>query len=447
MSQIIKSVRGTQDVLPGQSARWRALEQVASRVASSFGFQEIRFPTFEYTALFQRSVGETTDVVQKEMYTFEDKGGRSITLRPEGTAGTLRAVLENNLLDAPLPLKLYYHTSCFRHEKPQLGRLREFHQFGIEMLGAPGPRCDAEVIAVAHSIFEMLGLRNLSLEINSLGCPECRPAFQQSLKSYFESHKNEFCETCLGRLERNPMRILDCKNPQCAKVAQGAPVGLDTICEPCREHFDGLKDGLAQMEIPFTINARIVRGLDYYSRTVFEFVSNEIGAQGTVCGGGRYDGLIELLGGKKTPALGFAMGMERLLLLLGAQGIELPGERECEIYIASVGEAAAREAFALAMRLRAEGFWAEYDSMGRSLKAQMRFADKLGAQMSMVLGEDELAAKTAQLKDMRTGETRSIRYETQLVEALYETGLSAALCGDDTLEDLLGRLSAQEISE
>ncbi len=327
MALITNAPKGTLDLLPKESYKTQYVESAVREVAENFGFLEMRTPVFEHTELFHRSVGETTDVVQKEMYTFEDKGGRSVTLRPEGTAGAARAFLENGLFNDPLPQKIYYLTSCYRYEKPQAGRLREFHQFGVESFGAATPAADAEIIALAHTVFNFLGIRNLSLEINSIGCPTCRKEFQNALKTYFEARKEELCDTCRGRLERNPMRILDCKSPVCSEIAAGAPKILDYLCDDCRAHFEAVQKYLTAMHIDFTVNAEIVRGLDYYTRTVFEFVSKEIGAQGTVCGGGRYDGLLEELGGKPMAACGFGLGIERLLLLMEAQKTELPAPR------------------------------------------------------------------------------------------------------------------------
>ena len=308
MGNIITAIRGTQDVLPAQSYRWQYIEKTLLETAALFGYKELRVPVFEQTNLFQRSVGDTTDVVQKEMYTFEDKGGRSITLRPEGTAGAVRCLLEHGLYNEALPVKACYVLSCYRYEKPQAGRLREFHQFGVECFGAPNAAADAEVIAVGHYAFKRLGVTGLQLEINSIGCPECRKKYLEVLRQYFDSHKDTLCETCRGRLERNPMRILDCKSPICAEIAKDAPKMIDYICDECKDHFNGVTSRLDAIGVPYVINPTIVRGLDYYTRTVFEFVSTQIGAQGTVCAGGRYDGLVEEMGGPSLPSLGFAMG-------------------------------------------------------------------------------------------------------------------------------------------
>ena len=359
MKLLTKAPRGTQDILPKDSYKWQFIENLVLEAAGMFGFREIRVPTFEHTELFQRSVGDTTDVVQKEMFTFEDRGGRSLSLRPEGTAGTVRSVLETGIINDALPLKLCYILSCFRNERPQAGRFKEFHQFGIEMFGSALPSADAEVISVAYEIFDTLGIKNLELQINSIGCPECCKKYQEALKQYFYENIDQLCDTCKERLEKNPMRILDCKVESCKEITKNAPKVLDYICEDCAEHFQQVQQSLTAMGIPFTVNPNIVRGLDYYSRTVFEFVSNDLGAQSTVCGGGRYDTLVETMGGKPTPALGFGMGLERLLMVLEAQGIEIPEPNTCDLFIATIGQAAQLKATQLVYLLRKEGFYAE----------------------------------------------------------------------------------------
>ncbi len=432
MALITKAPRGTQDILPKESYRWQFVENLLCETAAQYGMKEIRTPVFEHTELFQRSVGETTDVVQKEMYTFEDKGGRSITLRPEGTAGAVRAMLEHALYNDGLPVKTFYRTSCYRYEKPQAGRLREFHQFGVEIFGTSSPAADAEIICLAHAVFERLDVKNITLELNSIGCPACRAEYHKALRAYFEQYRDQLCETCLGRLERNPMRILDCKSPVCSKIAEGAPVMLDYICDECREHFEKVKGLLKAAGIEYTVNPTIVRGLDYYTRTVFEFVSHEIGAQGTVCGGGRYDGLVKEIGGQDMPSVGFGMGLERLFLLLEQQGIELPEQEPCDIYIASMGEQAQREAFRLTQEIREEGFSAECDIVGRSVKAQMKYADKIGARFSMVLGDSELESGKAALKNMSTGEQQEVELKN-LLNRMYDIRFSSAI---DQIADL-----------
>ena len=435
MALITKAIRGTQDVLPAESYKWQHVEQTALAIARDYGFREMRVPVFEHTELFQRSVGETTDVVQKEMYTFEDKGGRSITLRPEGTAGMARALLEHGLHNEPLPVKVSYVTSCYRYEKPQAGRLREFHQFGVECFGAAAPQADAEVIALARTVLNELGVTGVALHINSIGCPTCRAEYHAALKAYFAARKDELCETCRERLDRNPMRILDCKSPACAEIAAGAPVMLDYLCGDCRAHFDAVRACLEEAEIAYEIDPRIVRGLDYYTRTVFEFVSDALGAQSTVCGGGRYDGLIDKLGGPHLPSLGFGMGLERLMLILEAKGAKFPAPPRCEVYLVSMGEQAARRCFGIATRLRDGGVSAECDTVGRSLKAQMKYADKIGARYTIVVGDNELESGRARLKNMETGETDDILLDDSLYTTLYTKSLDRQLAD---MTDLFG---------
>ena len=408
MALVTKSIKGTQDTLPNESYKVQFLEQTVLETAKNYGYKEIRVPVFEHTELFQRGVGDTTDVVQKEMYTFEDKGGRSITLRPEGTAGVVRSYLEHGLFNEPQPMKMCYLTSCYRYEKPQAGRLREFHQFGCECLGTASPAADAEVISLVSDIFTFLNVKDISLEINSIGCPECRKNYHKALHDYFESKKGELCGTCLDRLERNPMRILDCKSPICSDIAKDAPKVTDYLCDECESHFASVQKYLDAMGIQYKVNPSIVRGLDYYTKTVFEFVSNQIGAQGTVCGGGRYDGLVKEVGGPDTPALGFAIGIERLLLLMAAQNTPFPKEAKCDIYIASMGENATIKAAQIASDLRGEGIHAQFDVVGRSVKAQMKFANKIGAAYTVVLGDSELEEGKAKLKNMATGEETEI---------------------------------------
>lgn len=432
MALITKSIKGTQDTLPSESHKVRFVEQTALETAGNCGFREIRIPVFEHTELFQRGVGDTTDVVQKEMYTFLDKGGRSITLRPEGTAGVVRSFLENGLYNEPMPQKLCYLVSCYRYEKPQAGRLREFHQFGLECLGTASPAADAEVIGIANDVFSFLGVRGLKLEINSIGCPACRKEYHKALREYFESRKDELCHTCLDRLERNPMRILDCKSPVCSEIAKDAPKALDYLCDECRTHFDSVQKYLKAMDIPFTVEPSIVRGLDYYTKTVFEFVSTEIGAQGTVCGGGRYDGLVEEIGGAHTPALGFAMGIERLLLLMEKQGLPFPEREKCSLYIATMGEKASFKAASIASSLRREGLEVQFDVVSRSVKAQMKYANKLGAAFTVVIGDSELDSGIVKLKNMESGEETEVALEN-FEEAFMRASLSESLKG---LEDL-----------
>lgn len=416
MSVITKKIKGTEDVLPKQSYRWQFVENIMREEAANFGFKEIRTPVFEHTELFARGVGQTTDVVQKEMYTFDTKGGESVTLRPEGTAGAARAVLEHALTNEGLPIKAYYLTSCYRYEKPQAGRLREFHQFGIEEYGTSSPVADAEVISLASSIFKRLQIQNLHLEINSIGCPCCRPKYNEALKEYFSKYKDKLCGNCLNRLEKNPMRLIDCKVPSCNEIAKDAPSILDYLCEECSEHFEQVKNYLAVSGIKYKINPAIVRGLDYYTKTVFEFVSDAIGSQGTVCGGGRYDGLVEELGGPSLPSLGYAMGIERLLMVMDNQGIEIPKPESCALYIAGLGEKAQVKAYEIVNTIRQSGLCAECDVVGRGLRAQMKYADKIGARFSMVLGDNELEENLAKVKNMTTGETTEIELGEKFTE-------------------------------
>ena len=426
MALITKAVKGTKDMLPKEAYKNQYVENTARDIAERFGFKEIRTPVFEHTELFQRGVGDTTDVVQKEMYTFDDKGGRSITLRPEGTAGAARSFLENGLSNEALPQKVYYITSCYRYEKPQSGRLREFHQFGVECFGADSPLADAEIISLASAYFKELGVKDLSLEINSIGCPVCRAEYHKALKEYFSGRKDALCDTCGDRLERNPMRILDCKSPVCSEIAKDAPVVLDYLCDECKEHFEEVKKYLKALDVDFTVNPKIVRGLDYYTKTVFEFISNAIGAQGAVCAGGRYDGLIEELGGQKTPSLGFGLGIERLLLLMEAQGCEFPKEAKPDLFIAAVGEKAKLKAADIAKDMREEGYTCIYDINGRGLRAQMKYANKLDAQYTVVLGDDEIDSGIAKLKNMESGEESEIALQT-FVSGFYSISLEKEL--------------------
>ncbi len=443
MALITKAVKGTLDVLPADSHKNQFVEKTVLEIANEFGFREIRTPVFEHTELFTRSVGDTTDVVQKEMYTFEDKGGRSITLRPEGTAGAARAFLEHGLTNEAMPQKVSYITSCYRYEKPQAGRLREFHQFGIECYGTASPAADAEVISVANEVFGFLGIDRIRLEINSIGCPKCRKEYHAALKAYFESRKDELCGTCLDRLDRNPMRILDCKSPVCHEIAADAPIILDFLCDECKDHFEKVKMYLDNMGIVYEVNPHIVRGLDYYTRTVFEFLTDSLGAQSAVCAGGRYDGLVEEIGGPHVPALGFGMGIERLLLLLEAQGIKLPEAKKCEIYIANIGEEASLKAAAMATELRQSGMFAEFDVVGRSLKAQMKYADKIGARFTTVIGEDDIKANVAKVKNMQTGEVTELAID-EFADTFMELSLQNAA---NDLQDLVSNSEAIDLSK
>ncbi len=426
MALVTKAIKGTKDVLPKEVHKNQYIEATALDIAEKFGYKEIRTPMFEHTELFQRGVGDTTDVVQKEMYTFDDKGGRSITLRPEGTAGAVRSYLENGLCNEALPQKVCYVGPCFRYEKPQAGRLREFHQFGVECFGTASPLADAELISLGKSIFDTLEVKDISLEINSIGCPTCRAEYHKALKEYFSSRKDELCDTCRDRLDRNPMRILDCKSPVCSEIAKDAPVVTDYLCEECDKHFKKVQEYLKAMNIEYTINPKIVRGLDYYTKTVFEFISNSIGAQGTVAGGGRYDGLVDELGGQKTPSLGFAMGLERLMMLMDAQNAPFPDASAPDLFVVALGDKATLKAVEIVKDMRAEGFTALMDLNQRSIRAQMKYADKLGAKFNIVIGDNEVKNGTAKLKNMSTGEETDIALET-FVSGFYNISLSEQL--------------------
>lgn len=404
---ITHAPKGTQDLLPQDSYRWHYVEEKFAETAALFGYKEVRFPTFEHTELFLRGVGDTTDVVQKQMYTFNDKGNRSITLRPEGTASVARSFIENGLFQLPMPLKMYYNVPCFRYERSQKGRLREFHQFGVEAFGAKGPMIDAEVVKFAVRFLKEVGLDDISVNINSIGCPECRKRYNDALKEYLKPKLGGLCETCQSRFDRNPLRILDCKSEECNKLCEGVPKLLDYICDDCKEHFDGFKKSLDLAGISYKIDDGIVRGLDYYTKSVFEIISGGF----TVCGGGRYDGLVEEFGGESTPAVGFGLGIERLLLRLSELGVEIPVDGGIKLYIASMGESALSAAQKIVYDLRGKGISSEFDQIGRSLKAQMKYADKLGAEYTIVLGENELNEGRCKIKDMKTGEQTEVQID------------------------------------
>lgn len=403
--------KGTKDVLPNESYKWQYIEKTAREVAEKFNVKEIRTPTFEHTEVFLRGVGETTDIVNKEMYTFFDKGNRSITLKPEGTAGVARAFVENGMKSYALPVKLYYLTQCFRYERPQAGRLREFHQFGVEMLGADTPDTDAEAILLAKTFLDKLGVKNLTLYINSIGCKECRAKYHEALKNYLKGHYDELCDLCKDRFEKNPLRILDCKNPECKKITEGAPKILDYLCDDCKAHFNKVQSLLTACGVEYKIDANIVRGLDYYTKTVFEFVSENIGAQGTVCGGGRYDKLISEFGGGDVPGVGFAVGIERLLLLLESTGVEIPDSNKVKIYLAPMGNAESEKAFSIVNLLRQNGIIAETDHMQRGIKSQFKYADKIGAEYVGVIGSDELEKGIVKVKKMADGSEFTLEFD------------------------------------
>ena len=401
--------RGTQDVLPPESAKGQYVEATFRRTCARYQYGEIRTPMFEETELFSRAAGETTDIVTKEMYTFTDRGGRSLTLRPEGTPSVVRAFIEHKLYGEPDAHKYYYVAPIFRYERPQAGRYRQHHQLGVECLGPAGPDADAEVIALACDFLKALPLVGASLQISSLGCPECRPTYRERLQEFIRPRLAELCEYCQGRFEINPLRILDDKNPRCQELTQGAPSPLDTLCGACREHHERLLALLAEAGIPYRENPRIVRGLDYYTRTVFEVIHGELGAQNTLVGGGRYDLLVEELGGPPTPAVGFGSGLERILLVLEAQGWSPPPPTP-PVYVA-VAQGAGDAGWLLAERLRRAGLAAQVDLLHRSLKAQMKEADRLGSRYVLIVGEQEVAAGEATLRDMQTGEQRPLPLE------------------------------------
>ncbi len=395
-----KAARGTTDILPEEQAHWRYVEKAIAEITRLYGYQRIDTPVFEDTGLFSRSVGEGTDIVEKEMYTFEDKGKNSVTLRPEGTAPVCRAYLEHGMQNLPQPVKLYYQAPIFRYERPQAGRLREHHQFGCEAIGDADPAVDAEVIDMAWRFYKSLGLTRLSLQLNSIGCRECRPAYLILLKEYYTGQVEKLCDDCKTRLVKNPLRLLDCKQPGCQAIADAAPASADHLCPPCGEHFASLKRNLGLLGIPFILNKRLVRGLDYYTRTVFEFQPEEEGGQSSIGAGGRYDNLIEELGGKPTPAIGFGIGIERVILNLKRQGISIPVLPPLQILIASMGDAARDVAIKLAADLRQSGVSAVTAAGGKSLKAQLRQANALGARFTVIIGEDEVKAGTVTLRDM-----------------------------------------------
>ncbi|HIX08585.1 MAG TPA: histidine--tRNA ligase [Firmicutes bacterium] len=407
---MIQIPKGCKDVLPSQAYLWQYLEAKARETAGAYAFKEIRTPVFEHTELFSRGVGDTTDIVNKEMYTFLDKGGRSVTLRPEGTAGVARAFIEHGLAGGVLPFKAYYLISAFRYERPQAGRLREFHQFGCELYGAAGATADAEVISLADAFLKNLGLRKVELRINSIGCKTCRARYHEALRQYFAPRLGEMCEDCRNRFEKNPMRILDCKVEGCKKIAADAPRMLDYLCDDCRAHFGQVKALLSAAGIAYTVDPSIVRGLDYYSRTVFEFVSDAAGAQGTVLGGGRYDTLLEQMDSRPVPAVGFAAGMERLLLVMEAENCLPSADTGTMCYLAGMDAASREKAFLLAQELRRKGVSCEVDLMERSVKAQFKYADKTGAGFVAVLGERELEEGAAEVKDMRNSASERVKF-------------------------------------
>jgi len=414
-----KRIRGTRDIVPAEIHKWRYVERAALKVAECYGFGELRTPIIEKTELFVKGTGTTTDIVTKEMYSF-DMGRENISLRPEMTPNAVRAALENGLLGDALPLKLCYIGPCFRHENPQAGRYRQFIQFGVECFGAQSPSADVEVICVARDLFERLGIGEIKLRINSIGCPDCRPAYNQKLVAYYENHKDEICDTCKERLTRNPLRLLDCKNDRCKAIAMDAPKSLNHLCSDCESHFSGLKTRLDVNGSKYVIDPFIVRGLDYYTKTVFEFTSDKIGSQDAIGGGGRYDPLVEQIGGPPTPGLGFAMGLDRILMVMEENAVPFPEPKTRDLYIGSMGEEEGIKALTLTCALRREGFIVECDTMGRSVKAQMKYANKIGARHSCIIGSNELAAGNIKIKNMENGEASDVALtEKALIDFLY----------------------------
>lgn len=408
--------KGTKDIMMDQVYKWHYVEKKWKEICARYGFKELRTPIFEHTELFQRGVGDTTDIVQKEMYTFEDHGGRSITLKPEGTSPAVRAFIEHKQYAEVQPIKLYYDIPCFRYEKPQSGRLRQFHQFGVETFGTTNMVADAEIIAIGYDFLTSMGVTDLTLEINSVGCPECRAKHRKALKDFLAPKYDQLCDTCKSRYEKNPMRILDCKSPIDQELVQGAPMMVDFLCDDCKNAFEDLQKNLDALEIPYVINPKIVRGLDYYTKTAFEFVTNSLGAQGTVCGGGRYDNLVEEVGGPPIPGVGFGLGKERLLMLMEANGVEIPRPSDCDVFIATMGEAAKLYGQKLLFNFRRNGIKCQIDDLQRNFKGQFKYADRLGAKYAVVIGDNELETGVATLKDMEKGEQSEVKFDDLIDE-------------------------------
>ena len=411
--------KGTKDMLPDQAYKWHYIEEAFADICRRYGFQEIRTPVFEHTELFQRGVGDTTDIVQKEMYTFQDYGKRSITLKPEGTSPVVRAFTEHKLYAGVQPNKFYYNIPCFRYEKPQSGRLREFHQFGIETFGTMDMMADAECISLGYDFLQEMGITDVELRINSVGCPECRKKHREALREFLKPKYDELCDTCKDRFDRNPMRIIDCKSPICQELVAGAPMMIDYLCDDCRDAFEQLKANLDAMGIEYVVDPGIVRGLDYYTKTAFEFVTTKIGAQGTVCGGGRYDKLVEEVGGPSTPGVGFGLGKERLLLTMEACGVEIPEPSGADVFIAVMGDEAKAAGLKLMRELRKQGIAVQMDIMGRNIKNQFKYANRINARKTVVIGQDELEKNSFAIKDMATSQQVNVPMES-IVEELMK---------------------------
>lgn len=399
----LRALKGTKDIFGDEMRKWLDVEEIIRNLCDQFGFNQIRTPMFEYTDLFARGVGDTTDIVNKEMYSFVDKGDNHITLKPESTAAVVRAFLEHSMYADTQPTKLYYISPTFRYERPQAGRQRQFHQFGVEMFGSDSPTADAEIIAIGHTLLKRLGINKVELHINSLGGTECRKKYNETLKAFLHEKKDHLCPLCQERMDKNPLRVLDCKNEACQKELQDAPTVLSTLGPECKAHFEKLQELLTAMNIPFVVDPSIVRGLDYYTKTVFEFISNDIGAQGTVCGGGRYDRLVDEIGNKHVPAVGFGAGMERLIIVRDAENNAPLAPATRDIFIGYRGEEAMMKAFELVNELRQAGISAESDHLQRSIKAQMKYANKMKARYSVIIGESELEQGELKLKEMETG--------------------------------------------
>ena len=406
--------KGTKDVLPNQVYRWHYVERKFDDICRRYGYKEIRTPIFEHTELINRGVGDTTDIVQKEMYTFNDHGGRSLTLKPEGTSPAVRAFVEHRMYAEVQPTKIYYDTPCFRYEKPQSGRLRQFHQFGVEIFGTPNMMADADVICLGHDFLEEMGIKDVVLEINSVGCPTCRETYRRALQDFLRSHYDELCDTCKNRFDKNPMRILDCKSQEDQDLVKDAPNMIDYLCDECASSFEEVKGHLESMGLEYTVNPRIVRGLDYYTKTAFEFVSNKIGAQGTVCGGGRYDNLCQEIGGPPIPGVGFGLGKERLLMLMEANGVEIPEAEPSDVFIVTMGDKGRIKGLEILRELHKKGISAQMDTLARNVKGQFKYAARLNAKKTIVIGDEELEKGVVQIKDMDRHEQQEVSFDNIL---------------------------------
>ncbi len=412
----IKVPKGTQDILPKDTPKWYYIENIIREILTKYGYQEIRTPALEYTELFVRGIGESTDIVTKEMFTFPDRKGRSLTLRPEGTAPVVRAYLENKMDRSSQVVKLFYIGPMFRCEKPQAGRFRQFNQFGIEVIGTKSPVVDVEVIIASLEIYKKLGLENLEVLINSVGCKKCRAVYVQKLKEFIKNKIVFLCSECINRYEKNPLRVLDCKKDNCQKIIKTAPIMTDYLCQECKQHFKEVKSYLDDLKIEYHVEPRLVRGLDYYTKTAFEIVSGELGAQNAIGGGGRYDDLVEELGGKPTPAVGFAAGIERMIIVMNQQKIEWPENKGLDIFIAKVSEINTDIAFKLLQKIRNAGLSADMDYSTKSLKSQMRLANKIGVRYTIIIGEEELSKNMVTLRNMKTKEQKEVKIDNLINE-------------------------------